>query len=1128
MRCERCGSESPEGFRFCGNCGAPLPRPGAVRPEAERKLVTALFCDLVGFTQRAERLDPEDVRHMLNVYYASARGELERFGGTVAKFIGDAVFALFGAPRAHEDDPERAVRAALAALDAVADLNAARPELDLHVRIGVTTGEALVATDVPAGEAQDMAWGDVLNTASRLQSAAPTDGVLVDDATYRATRDVIEYATAEPVLAKGKAEPVVVWRPLAPVSRRGLDLALGEVPPLIDRDGEMHALRAALDDVRARREPQLITLVGDAGIGKSHLVLELFRHVDALHDLIHWRHGRSPPHPAGVSYWALGEVVKAHAGMLESDGAAAAASKLSRAVRDVVDDPADAERIEGHLRSLVGLGGEPEARIDERGAAFAAWRHFLEALARRRPLVLVLEDLHWADDGLLDFVEHLVEWTRDVPLLVVCTSRPEIFERRTEWGERDRATTLLVAALTTEHTRELVSSLAGDVALPREMADEIVARSAGNPLYSVEFARMLDSLEPDASLEALPIPGSLRAMIASRLDSLPPEEKGLLQAGSVVGRAVWPGALAAITGRPRRWVVRRLRRLEDGEFLTRRRRSSVENETEYRFAHVLVRDVAYGAIPRRRRGEIHRRTAEWLESLSPDRAADRAEMLAHHYLQAYEMATAAGGRTAALAERARRALRDAGDRALALHAFPAAARYFRAARELWPDDDPDLPWLLLRLGKSLYYAETAGAEELTCARDALLAAGDRGAAAEAEAVLAYLAHHEGRRDLFSGHLERAVALVDDLGPTRAKAEVLVDLANDLSMTRDHERTLAVAGEAREIAQALGLQELTANALAIIGISRGLSGDLGGRVDLERSIAITEEIGSHLSAQSCGMLADLECHVGNLGACFELQTRARDHAERFGHAGFVRWLAAERVGEGYWTGAWDEALGRADAFIDEAESGVPNFMEAYCRTMRGRIRLARGDAAGALLDAARAVEFARAAEDVQMLYPALAFGARVEVAAGSREAGEVLTDDLLAIWRSKLELYPASSWTVDLVIALDALDRGADLVETAAAVNNRTRWLDAVRGFAAGDFETAAMRFAAIGSLPDEAVSRLKAGEALVAAGRAHEAQAELGRALDFFRRVRASRHIAEAKSLSDAALSRKTGTRRLA
>jgi hypothetical protein len=266
-----------------------------------------------------------------------------------------------------------------------------------------------------------------------------------------------------------------------------------------------------------------------------------------------------------------------------------------------------------------------------------------------------------------------------------------------------------------------------------------------------------------------------------------------------------------------------------------------------------------------------------------------------------------------------------------------------------------------------------------------------------------------------------------------------------------------------------------------------------------------------------MLADLECNVGNLEDCFALQARARAHAERFGHAGFVRWLAAERVGEGYWTGTWDEALGRADAFIAEAESGVPNFMEAYCRAMRGRIRLARDDAAGALVDAGRAVEFARAAEDVQTLYPALAFGARAEVTAGSRATGEALADDLLAIWRSKLALYPASSWTVDLAIALDALDRVCDLAETAAAVGNRTRWLDAVLGFAAGDFETAAMRFAAIGSLPDEAVARLKAGEALAVAGRGHKARDELGQALDFLRRVRADRYVAQAEALCDGA-----------
>jgi tetratricopeptide (TPR) repeat protein len=837
-----------------------------------------------------------------------------------------------------------------------------------------------------------------------------------------------------------------------------------------------------LDGVRHSRTPQLVTIVGEPGIGKSRLLLEFLRRIEAGLDPITVRVGRSPPYPDGVSFWALGEIVKTQAGVLETDDAATAAGKLHAAVRELVAVTAEAARIENHLRSLVGLGELERSRGDERAAAFAAWRHFLEALARRRPLVLVLEDVHWADDGLLDFIEHLVGWTRDVPLLMVASARPELRTRRPDWGKDDLATEIELAPLTDDETRKLVRSLAGERMLAAGMTDAIVASAAGNALYSVEFIRMLADRGLLAAPEAdLPLPETVRGIVAARLDSLPAEEKLLLQAAAVIGRAVWPGALAAVTEQPRRSVQRRMRTLEDRAFLARVRRSSVENEPEYRFRHVLIRDVAYSELPRRRRGDIHQRTAQWLQSLSPDRAGDRAEMLAHHYLCAHELALAAGGATPELTAQTRRALRDAGDRALTLHAFPAAARLFRAALERCPADEPERPWILFGLGKSLYNAQTAGGDVLEEARDALLRAGDRATAAEAEALLALLAHHHSRRDQVARHLERAVALVDGLGPTRSKAEVLVSHANYLSIAREHERAIATASEALEIARVLDLPELEASALSMIGLSRGWSGDPRGQDDLRRAIAITEEIGSHLSAHCCALLADVECQLGNLAACFELQARARRHAERFGHAGFVRWLTAESVGEGYWTGAWDAASQTADAFIAESEAGVASFMDAYCRAMRARMRLARGDRDGALADAAGALELARAAEDLQMLYPALAVSARAEVLAGSPERGAALVDELLALWRSHRDVYPAAAWAVDLAHALAVVGRGAELVEIARSARTQTRWLEAIVGLVGGDPQAAAERFAAIGSLPDEALARTLAGQAPAAA-----------------------------------------------
>jgi class 3 adenylate cyclase/tetratricopeptide (TPR) repeat protein len=1083
--------------------------------DEERKVVTALFCDIKDFTEYSERHDPEDVRRLLSAYYQAVQRHLLRFGGTIDKFIGDAVFGLFGAPRAHEDDPERAVRAALAVLEAIADLRDRHPEPGLHVRIGITTGEALVHV-APVDGSQGMAWGDVVNTASRLQTAAPSDGILVDEATYRATSHLIAYEEAEAVRAKGKAQLVPAWRPVGPLAFRGIDLAAADAERsrLVDRTAEIARLADALTAIE-RRPPHLITIVGEPGIGKSCLVLELFRRVEGGAKLIHWRHGRSPPYPERIPFWALGEIVKAQAGMLETDDAATAAGKLHRAVRDLIRDDGEARAVEAELRSLVGLVPTEDAAHRDRSAAFAGWRQFLEALARQRPLVLVFEDVHWADDGLLDFIEGLVEWGERVPLLIVCTARPELYARRGTWGRAEAATELVLKRLSDAETRELIRLHAGGIPLHPAATDAIVANAAGNPLFSVEFVRMMagrGKAEPAAG--ELPLPDSLRGLVEARLDALPAEEKQLLHAASVVGRAVWPGALSRIVGRPRRWCVEHLDGLERKEFVTRVRRSSVGDEPEYRFHHVFVREVAYGQMLRPRRGDMHRRAAEWLESLGPDRASDRVQMIAYHYWCAHELARATRGDVAALADRARYALRDAGDRALALHAFPVAAERFREALELWPAGDPERPALLLRLGKSVYYADAGGREELTEACAALRDAGAAAGAAEAEAFLASLAHHAGRHDQASAHFDRAVALVADMGATEIKADVLVEYANHADLAGERELAIGPATEALEIARTLGLREIEARALSIIGMAKAQSGDPGGRALLRRSLEISEDIGSHLTADCCGRLADLEAQSGDLEACFELHARARRHAERFRHAPFMSWLAGERVGEGYWRGAWDEAMADADRVIAEAEGGARTFMEGYCRAMRGRMRLARGDVSGALDDAARSLRFARAAEDPQMLDPALAFAAYAEVAVGSREEGIDHAAELLGNWLSRPDAHPAAAWVVDLAFALHAVDRAQELLAPAATAPTKTRWLAAVAAFASCDFDAAADIFATIGSRPDEAFARLRAGAVL----RGPEADVRLDAAHAFYARVGATRHLAEIATLRRAPL----------
>jgi class 3 adenylate cyclase len=721
--CPSCGHGNQAGAKFCSECGAALVAAGPPARE-ERKVVTVLFADLVGFTSRAEQLDPEDVRALLSPFYARLRSELERFGGTVEKFIGDAVMALFGAPAAHEDDPERAVRAALAIRDWVCQ------QEQVQVRIAVHTGEALVTLGARPGLGEGMAAGDVVNTAARLQASAPVNGVLVGERTFRQTRAVIEYRPVGPMAAKGKREPVPAWEAVQARARLGVDVPPWARTALVGRDRELSVLRDALGRVRAERAPQLVTLVGVPGIGKSRLVFELWQVTEVDAQLISWRQGRSLPYGEGVSFWALAEIIKAQAGILEDDSSDQAGAKLAAMAADVLGGVPEAGWVARHLAALAGLGGGVPAGGD-RSEAFAAWRQFFEALAEARPLVLVFEDLHWADDGLLDFVDYLADWAGGVPLLVVCTARPELLVRRPGWGGgKPNAVMLSLAPLSEQDTARLVGSLLGRPVLDAGQQAALLAQADGNPLYAEQYVQML--AEQGAGRE-LPVPESVQDIIAARLDLLAPPDKRLLQDAAVIGKVFWPGAVAALGGAEGgRELEGYLHGLERKQFVRRDRRSSVAGETQYAFGHVLVRDVAYGQIPRAARAVRHAAAAGWIESLG--RGEDHAEMLAHHYQAAVDLARAAGQDTAGFAPRARTALHAAGDRAVALHAFAAAAGYYRAALALWPPDaQAQRAGLLRLLGTALHEGGEPEQAEAVLAEGCQLA-GAAGAAALAARI----------------------------------------------------------------------------------------------------------------------------------------------------------------------------------------------------------------------------------------------------------------------------------------------------------------------------------------------------------------------------------------------------------
>ncbi len=1065
-------------------------------------MVTVLFADLVGFTSSADQLDPEDVRRLMGPYYTRLRRELITYGGIVEKFIGDAVMAIFGAPVAHEDDPERAVRAALAIRDAIRELGDREGHARLSVRIGINTGEGVFALDVAHYEGERLI-ADFVNVAARLQEAAPVNGILVGEATHRATERAIEYRQVEAVTAKGKTEPVPAWEAVGTRSRIGVDPYERGRVPLVGRIHEVQLLCDAF--ARARRESsvQLVTLVGVPGIGKSRLVYELQATVEDDPELVFWRRGACLPYGEEVTFWPLAEMVKAQAGILDTDQVDAAEAKLREAVRDGIEHADEGRWVESHLRPLVGLTRDVELRGSRLDEDFAAWRRFFEALAERNPGVLIFEDLHWADEGLLDFIDHLVDWAADVPLLVVCTARPELLARRSGWGGgKPNALTISLSPLSDDETARLLGELLEQAVMPAALQSALLSRAGGNPLYAEEFVRMLSERGAHSQYDELPLPDSIQGIIAARLDALPAEEKVVLQDASVIGRLFWVGALRHIGGEGRSTVQERLRSLERKQFVARQRHPSLDGETEYAFRHLLVREVAYGRIPRSRRAERHRLAAEWLESLG--RPEEQAERVAHHYVSALELARAAGHSGSALEERARIAIREAGDRAASLKGYAAAVRFYGSALDLWPRDDPEWPLLRFRYGQALFFAEERGADALAEARDALIAAGDLGTAAEAEVMLGRLAFRRGDGEATLAHYRRAIELAEDAPPSRSKAWVLAQVARSYVVAAESEAAIRVGREALEMANELGMEDLRAMATMAIGDARIELGDLEGRIDFERGIALLAELNSPECVIGYANLADTLMDLGELRRAAEMRELASAAAERFGDARSIQWLRAERCGQLYWTGNWDEAVQIADAFIAESESGQRHYQEIYSRVVRGRIRLARGDSGGALDDASRALDFARGARDPQALYPALALTARANAVVGrADQAGEV-AGELLERFGATDQTPVAYLWLLDLAITLHDLGRSDELLRATERTRKPTPWLAGARAVARGELEAAAGIYEGIGALPDEAVVRLRVAGALVRAGRAREADSELHRALHFYRRVGAT------------------------
>jgi class 3 adenylate cyclase len=1095
LTCPRCGQENPEGSRFCNACASPLE---PEQPAAEeRKTVSVVFIDLVGFTARAEQLDPEDVRAVLTPYHAHVRDELERRGGTVEKFIGDAVMAVFGAPAAHEDDPERAVRAALEIRDWSAE------QSDVQVRIAVNTGVALVNLGARPAEGEAMVAGDVVNTAARMQSAAPVNGVLVGEMTYRATRDVITYREAEPIEAKGKAEPVQVWEAVEPVARFGLDLAERAATPLVGRDRELELLRSLLGRVRDERSAQLVTLVGVPGIGKSRLVSELFGMADAEPDLITWRQGRCLPYGESVTYWALGEIVKAEVGILETDAPPEAQRKLREALQRSVPDEAERRWLEGELEALVGLAGEGQSGGE---TAPAAWRRFLEAISDRGPGVLVFEDLHWADDGLLDFVDELVDWLRGSPLLLVGTARPELLERRPSWGGgKPNATTLSLQPLNEDDTARLVSGLLEQAVQLADDQRELLERAGGNPLFAEQYVRMLG----ERGAAGGELPESVHGVIAARLDALPRGEKELLQEAAVHGKVFWVGPVASARALARDEAEGVLRALERKDFVRRERRSSVAGDEQYAFHHVLLRDVAYGQIPRRARAEKHRAAAKWLEGLG--RPEDHAELLAHHYQSALQLMRASGEvADPELVLRARESLRAAGDRALSLAAYSSAMRFYADAVELTPEDDPLRARLLLQQARASFPTGETDPAIIDEARKRFRAAGDREGEASAGSLAARIAWFAGDRPRCDALIAEAVAAGAEVPESRAYVEALSNQSGFHMLAGNYDESIAVVDEALPRAEALGMEDQRARLLIVRGTARSGQGNREGLAEVERGIAVAQEAGA-MDMVATGY-SNLTSNLGYFAQLPEAKAAWEEVwavSRRYGLTRFLTTTSAEAAGWAYVEGRWEEADAICAGRFEAIDRGETVFSDGSVMSLRAWMRLARGDDEGADEDSARAAAFARTS-DIQAQASAFSIRPAIAHALGLRDEADRVASELLA-WGEVMvgALGVPFPTLVDAAWSLRDLGRQD---EFAAKVLDpdviRSRWNDAARAICDGDFASAAEVIGAIGHTAGAAYAHLRAAEAGGEEAAEHRARAEA-----FYRDVGATAFL---KRLEDA------------
>jgi len=1035
LACPGCGGVVGPGEKYCGECGTRLaseaapagePAPGpllpvtpAPAPVAERRLVSVLFVDLVGFTSLAEGRDAEETRDLLTRYFDLAGEVIARHGGTVEKFIGDAVMAVWGAPTAQEDDAERAVRTALDLVDGVRTLGPG-----LQARAAVLTGEAAVTIGAAA---QGMVAGDLVNTASRLQSVAPAGTVLVGEATHRAASAAIVFEQAGEQMLKGKTAPVVAWQALRVVAeRRGRRRSDLLEAPFVGRGDELHLLKDLFHATSREKRARLVSVTGPAGIGKSRLAWELLKYIDGLTEDVWWHEGRCPAYGDGVTFWALGEMVRRRAGLAETDDERTTRECVAATVAEHVADEAERRWVQQALLVLLGLEAPPPGGHEE---LFAAWRTFFERIAATGICVMVFEDLQWADAGLLDFIDHVLEWSKGVPIYVLALARPELNERRSGWGTGRRSfAAIALEPLPEQAMRELLAGLVPG--LPRSAASSIVARADGIPLYAIETVRMLVekgqlvsdgmAFRPVVDLSSIAVPETLHALIASRLDALAPFDRSLILDAAVLGQSFTVAGLAAVSGAEAADLEPRLRLLVHREFLALVADPRSPDRGQYSFVQALVREVAYSTLARRDRKVRHLAAARFFEALGDQ---ELAGALAAHYLAAYRNARD-GPEADALAVQARISLRGAATRAAALGSHEQALTFLGQALEI-ATDPAEHAALLEGAG---YSASHAGhhdrAEELyRRAIDTYGGLGDRVSAARTTAALADALIGTFRMAPALALLEPAVDEYTDLADDPAGISLASELARVLVLNGEPRRGVELADRVLETAERQDLLRVIAEALVTKGTALGMLGRAYEGIGLLES-------GRQL-AEARGFTHTIQRVLTNLGisllnrdprAGFEATRAGLDLSRRLGDRGGLLFELSNAGEQALPVGEWDWALGElAEALATDLD--VPNRLTLLGVEMP--FRAYRGEEVGEALAGVEAMLSGSGIDYADMLADVRFVTAQVALADGRlRDAYDVATtnavmDSMLGPRNASLAAR-AASWDGDADRARAAL------------------------------------------------------------------------------------------------------------